>query len=528
MLTLQGVTYAHPNKDILFKDISLTINRHEKVAIVGNNGTGKSTLLKLIAGALKPATGTIFCHATPYLVPQVFGQFNDYTIAQALGIDTKLTALKAILHGDVTEQYLEALNDDWAIEERCHEALSHWGLDADLYTKIGRLSGGQKTKVFLSGIWIHQPAFVLLDEPGNHLDTAGRNILYNYISTSRHTLAVVSHDKTLLNLLSTVCELNASGITVYGGNYDFYSEQLAIEKNALNNDLKNKEKALRKAKETERETIERQQKQDARGQKKQEKAGMPTIIMHTMKNAAEKSTSHIKNVHADKTNSIKHDLSELRKKIPDKDKIKIGFNDSTLHAGKILVNAKNINFSYGKQMLWKQPLNFVISSEDRIALLGNNGSGKTTLVNLLLGNLSPTTGEINTASLNAIYIDQDYSLIDNTITVYEQAQLLNTAALEEHELKSRLTHFLFTHTDWGKSCATLSGGERMKLMLCCLTLAKHTPDIIILDEPTNNIDMQNVEILTKAVNEYTGTVIVISHDTHFLDQIAVTRSIVLY
>jgi len=175
-------------------------------------------------------------------------------------------------------------------------------------------SGGQKTKVFLAGISIHQPEIVLLDEPSNHLDKAGRQLLYDFIQTSSSTLIVVSHDRKLLNLLDLVYELSKRGITVYGGNYDFYAEQKLIETNALNQELKSTEKALRKAKEVARETAERQQKLDARGKKKKEKEAVPTISMNTLKNIAEKSTSRIKSVHAEKLGSISQELNQKNKK----------------------------------------------------------------------------------------------------------------------------------------------------------------------------------------------------------------------
>lgn len=188
---------------------------------------------------------------------------------------------------------------------------------------------------------------------------------------------------------------------------------------------------------------------------------------------------------------------------------------------KILIRAKDINYGYNGQLLWKQPLSFEISSGERLTIAGANGAGKTTLIKMLLGELLPVSGTIQRTELKAIYIDQDYSLVDNGLSMYEQAQQYNTAHIEEHELKSRLTHFLFTKEYWDKPCAALSGGERMRLILCCLTLGNKAPDIIIMDEPTNNLDIQNVEILTEAINDYQGTLIVVSHDAYFLEEIGV-------
>jgi len=526
MLILQDIAYSHPNKDILFDNLNFTVSRQDKIALVGNNGSGKSTLLKIIAGELFPSAGLVKTSSKPYYVPQLFGQFNDLTIARALRIEAKLNALHEILDGQVTETNLTVLDDDWTIEDRCQEALNYWKLEGlDLTQSMNTLSGGQKTKVFLAGISIHQPEIVLLDEPSNHLDTLGRQLLYDFIQSSSNTLVVVSHDRKLLNLLDPVYELSKRGVTVYGGNYDFYAAQKQVESNALDQDLRSKEKALRKAKAIERETVERKQKLDARGKKKQEKAGVPTIAMNTLRNNAEKSTARIKDVHTEKIGAIAQDLSELRATLPGTDKMKFGFDNAALHKGKILFTAKEINFGYGESLLWKQPLSFQLTSGARIALKGLNGSGKTTLIKIILGELEPKTGAVYRADNRAVYIDQDYSLINNQLKVYEQAQQFNTTALQEHEIKIRLARFLFAKDDWDKSCSALSGGEKMRLMLCCLTIGNQAPDLIILDEPTNNLDIQNIEILTAAINDYDGTLIVISHDEYFLEDIGVGEEV---
>jgi len=528
MIILQGVTHVHPNKDVLFSDINLTVNKHDKIALIGNNGAGKSTLLKIIAGNLDVSNGLIKTSSEPYYVPQHFGQFNDLTIAAALKIEDKLNALKEILEGNVTDINMTLLDDDWAIEERCKEALIYWGLEGlDLTQKMDNLSGGQKTKVFLAGIDIHNPEIVVLDEPSNHLDLEGRQLLYNYISTTRHTLIVVSHDRTLLNLLSTMCELSRRVITTYGGNYDFYANQKAIDEEALNHDVKSREKAMRKAKEVERESMERQNKLDARGKKKQEKAGLPTISMNTLKNNAEKSTSRIKGVHTEKINAISQELQQLRSEIADITKMKLDLDSSSLHKGKILVTAKEVNFGYHENLIWQLPLNFQIISGERISIKGANGSGKTTLIKMILGQLLPQEGSIERGDCKSIYIDQDYSVIKDNLSVYEQAQEFNSGVLEEHDIKMRLNRFLFTHEYWDKPCSKLSGGEKMRLILCSLTIANQAPDMMILDEPTNNLDIQNIEILTAAINGYKGTLLVISHDDYFLKQINIEREIVL-
>lgn len=528
MLILRNIAYQHSNKDLLFHDISLTVTHHQKIALVGNNGTGKSTLLKIIAGELQPSGGELQANSQPYYVPQNFGQYNHLTIAEALRAAVKLTALKEILDGNPTAKNLDLLDDDWTIEERCLTALQEWQLGGlDLSQKMETLSGGQKTKVFLAGITAHQPELVLLDEPSNHLDDAGRQQLYHFIQHMPGTLIVVSHDKILLNLVDTIGELSSRGLSVYGGNYDFYAEQKHIAGKALLQDIHSKEKALRKARDKERESAERQQRLDARGKGKQEKAGVAKIMMNTLRNNAENSTAKLKTVHTEKIGGISRELQELRSELPGADKMKFDFADSALHKGKVLFTATGINFSHNTQPLWKHDLSLQITSGERIALQGSNGSGKTTLIKIILGQAEPKPGLVHRSGLPAVYIDQDYSLIDNSLSIYEQAQQFNSGALQEHEIKIRLNRFLFTKEHWNKPCSALSGGERMRLMLCCLGMSNQPPGMIILDEPTNNLDIQNMEILTAAVNDYQGTLIVVSHDQHFLAQLNLQRTISL-
>jgi len=528
MLILQNLSYIHPHKDVLFSNIRLTVNAFDKIALTGHNGSGKSTLLKIISKELQASGGQISMDSEPYVVPQIFGQFNHLTIAQALQIDDKWNALKAILAGSTSEENFNRLQDDWTIEDRCHEALRYWQLgELDLSQSMEALSGGEKTKIFLAGIAIHEPEFILLDEPSNHLDHAGRQLLYNFMQSTKSTWIVASHDRKLLNLADIVCELSKSGIKTYSGNYDSYVAQKEVENNVLHQDIQSKEKAVRKAREKEREAMERQQKLDSRGKGKQEKAGIARIMMNTLRNNAENSTSKLKRVHAEKIDGLSHDLQELRASLPDIDKMKFGFEHAALHKGKILCTATDINFAYNKQALWQENKSFQIRSGERIALKGKNGSGKTTLIRLILGILNPHTGTIYRAENKSVYMDQDCSLLDNTRNVYEQARQFNTLALQEHEIKTRLNRFLFTKEDWSKPCRALSGGERMRLLLCGLTLNRQSPELIILDEPTNNLDMQNVQILTTAVNDYQGTLMVVSHDETFLEQVNIPRTIEL-
>lgn len=528
-ISVHQLCYVHADKEPLFQNINLTVNKGQRLALVGNNGTGKSTLLRIIEGSLKPSSGEVICSSQPYYIPQHFGQFDRLTVAEALRVDDRIKALHAILEGDTSVENFTCLNDDWSVEERCLSALAFWNLEhLQLSQPMHSLSGGEKTKVFLSGILVHAPEIILMDEPTNHLDVSSREKLYEMVRNGRSTMLIVSHDRTLLNLLSCICELERNAIILYGGNYDFYKEQKELALTALQNQLGEKEKELRQARKVAREVIERKNKMNARSEKFAFKKGISRMAINTLKDKAEKSTVRLNDVHEEKMASLQNSIVELQDTIPDLRGLQTDFNSSDLHTGKILITAEQINFGYTSSCLWHSPLDIQIRSGDRIHISGNNGSGKTTLVKLLLGELEPVVGTITRADFSYLYIDQECSVIDPGLTVFEQTERFNTGNLVEHELKSILNRYLFPYGTWDKSCACLSGGEKIRLLFCCLMIGNNTPDVFILDEPTNNLDIRSVEIITAAIKSYRGTVLLISHDHYFVKEIKINRSVKLF
>ena len=541
-ISIQQISYIHPDKEVLFSDLNFAISKGQKLGLVGNNGCGKSTLLQIIAGQLSPSSGVIVRPDDLYYIPQHFGQYDSLTIAQALQIERKQQALHAILAGDVSNENFTILNDDWNIEERSIAALDLWGLGQfTLSYPMNLLSGGEKTRVFLAGMDIHHPSVILMDEPTNHLDSSGRQRLYDWVEKYRSTLLVVSHDRTLLNLLPEICELEKHQINYYGGNYEFYKEQKTLMQEALQQRIEEKEKALRIARKVARETAERRDKQNVRGEKSNIKKGVPRIVLNALQGKSEKSTSKLTGVHQEKAEKLTDERNQLRGSLSPTAALKTDFNSSSLHTGKILVTAKEINFSYhsnsinndiqensiSKQQLWQAPVSFQLKSGDRLRIEGANGSGKTTLLKLITGQLQPQEGTLTRTDFIYVYLNQEYSIIDDRNSILEQAYAFNSRNLPEHEIKIILNRYLFPASEWDKSCRKLSGGEKMRLAFCCLMISNNTPDMFILDEPTNNLDIQSIEIITATIKNYAGTVIAISHDNYFIQEIGVEQCILL-
>lgn len=506
----------------LFSALSFSVERQGKVSIIGNNGSGKSTLLKLMAGKLEPSAGSILSSSPPYYIPQHTGELKK-TVAEVLGVNRKLAALRAIEQGSISQSDYDTLGDDWEIESKCRSALSYWQLSGlDLNSPADDLSGGELTKVFLAGLLVHSPEIILLDEPTNHLDQTGRNLLYQYIRQSKATIVVVSHDITLLDQFDTTYELSSFGIQLYGGNYSFYREQKEIQIHALDESIQERERTLRLARRQAQEVKQRQEKRLQQGKKNKDQ--VPRITVNTLRNSSENTASRLQDKHAEIIQRNQSELLGLKQKKEQLKELKIDFDNASLHSGKLLVEATGVNFSYSPQgeMVWKTAQNFKLYSHDRIRLLGDNGSGKTTLINLMLGTLVPSQGQLRIQEFSGIYLDQNYTEVDTGCTVEELAEAYNLQNLEEHEVKLRLNRFLFPPDMWDKKCRELSGGEKMRLYLCCLMIRNQTPDLIVLDEPTNNLDISSLRILTQTIRNYRGSLLVVSHDAHFVNEIGVT------
>lgn len=527
-IIIKSLTYIHSDKQPLFSDINFSVSKGQKAALVGDNGSGKSTLIKIISGLQRQSSGEIVSSGQIYYVPQHTGQYDNCTLAEALAINAKIKALHNILNGNASTENFTILNDDWDVEERFKTALSSWGIDYLEHSQsMGSLSGGEKTKVFLAGIQIHSPQIILLDEPSNHLDMAGRAMLYDFVAASRSTILCVSHDRTLLNLFDTTLELSHDKIAHFGGNYDFYKQEKENEMQALQKTLSEKEKTFKQTLQKSRKIAEQRQRLESRGKSATEKKSLPRIVANNLGKRAEQSSAKIKEAQDEKLHDMLQSMKEAQEQIRQQTVLRIDFRTSSLHKGKVLAEVKEINFSYGEKALWERPLTFVIRSGERIALEGSNGSGKTTLVKILTGKLKLSHGEVFIADFDYLYIDQDYSAINNSLSLFEQVQLFNDRHLEEHFLKTMLHTYQFPKETWDKKCDCLSGGEKMKLILCCASIRNNTPDMIILDEPTNNLDIYSQKILTETMKSYNGTVLLISHDAYLKREIGIENAIVV-
>ncbi len=522
------LSYQFPGGPALFDGLTFTIPRG-KTGLVGDNGSGKSTLLKLLAGSLAPTSGTIAREGKVAVMPQRFAPYQDQNVAEALGVATVLQALQRILAGGGSEADFLLLENNWDIEDRIEGVLrrvdlSHLSLDR----AFASLSGGEMSRLLFAALLLQTPDFILLDEPTNHLDQASREKLYQLIATFEKGLLIVSHDRALLGLVDNTLELSPNGIHLYGGNYEFYERQKQVEREAALHQYQTATREWQKSVRQQQQAIERQEKRNSRGEKSNRAKGVDKMALHILKGAGEKTLSHAKSVHAAKVQQQAEKAAQAKAHAPRPQAIAIDLENSTLPAAKKVIVAENLNYRYGENAwLWPQPLSFTLLSQDRLAIRGDNGTGKSTLVQLITGALAPATGTLHVGTGKIGLIDQQLLLVDDALSVLENLRRFAPAGMAEHELRIRLGRFLFYGETVFKQAACLSGGERMRLALACLLATGNAPQLLVLDEPTNNLDIASVTQLISALAGYQGAMVVISHDPHFLAQLHLTQQLSL-
>lgn len=516
-LTCASLSFAWPDGTPVFEDLHMAFGPG-RTGLVGVNGSGKSTLLRLIAGELTPSDGTVRVAGEVGYLPQNVTLDTGLRVDEALGIATARAALHAIEAGDVAEEHFAAIGDDWDVEERALATLGGLGLGhVDLDRTIGEVSGGESVLLRLAALLLRRPDVLLLDEPTNNLDLYARRRLYDAVEAWSGVLVVVSHDRELLDLVDQIADLHSGEVTWYGGNFSAYEEALAVEQEAAERMVRVAETDLKKQK---RELVDAQVKLARRkrfGQKMQDQKRVPKIVAHARKRAAQESAGKHRILHEERLAGAKERLDEAVEAVRDEDEIRVELPYTAVPPGRTVLTLLDLELRYGARV--KGGLD--LRGPERIALVGRNGSGKTTLLRTIAGELEPVSGE-SRAHVPTRFLPQRLDVLDDGLTVAENVARFAPDATN-NRVRARLARFLFRGARADQQAATLSGGERFRAALAALMLAEPAPQLLMLDEPTNNLDMASVRQLTTALEGYEGALIVASHDLPFLESIGITR-----
>jgi ATP-binding cassette subfamily F protein 3 len=519
------VNFSKVSKDFggnpIFQDIDLEIIEGERIGLVGENGGGKSTLFKLIAGLEDPTNGVIsrrrnltigylFQEADPgQSYKTVFEAVSEVTqelvaLPEMLSeLETKMAdpdiagdedALTAILeeYGKTQERF-EALGG-YTLEHKVEAVLHGLGFGPDWYDiEVGMLSGGEKKLVNLARILIKMPDLLLLDEPDNHLDLEAKAWLEQYIQSYPGTVMIISHDRQLLDrAVKKIFELEDGKISVYTGNYSYYFE----------------ERQRRLLKQYELYTIQHHEIKRLE------------VSMHRLKGWA-KLNDKFANRAEDMVKRIERAKQEaVDKPIMTRDKIKVNLDAD--RSGKKVLEIKGLSKSYDGRVLF-EPFDFNLIYGERVGIVGANGSGKTTLLKTMMDMLPADSGSVKIgASVVAGYYAQEQETLPFDSTPLDFVRRLK--AMNEPQAISFLHGLLFSYEDIHTPVRRLSGGEKSRLQLARLMLTD--ANFLLLDEPTNNLDIASVEVLEAALQEFEGTILTVSHDRYYLDKI-VTKTLAI-
>ncbi|MFJ8714083.1 ABC-F family ATP-binding cassette domain-containing protein [Streptomyces violaceus] len=516
-ITVTSLSFTWPDGSPVFEGLDVAFGPG-RTGLVGANGSGKSTLLKLIAGELAPADGSVRVAGEVGYLPQNVTLDTTLRVDQALGIAAQRAALHAIEAGDVAEAHFETVGDDWDVEERALATLGELGLGhVELDRTVGEVSGGESVLLRLAALLLRRPDVLLLDEPTNNLDLYARRRLYAAVQSWPGVMVVVSHDRELLDLVDQIADLRSGEITWYGGNYSAYEEALAVEQEAAERMVRVAESDFRKQK---RELADAQVKLARRkryGQKMFEQKREPKIVMGARKRAAQESAGKHRIMHEEKLAEARERLDEAVEAVRDDDEIRVDLPYTAVPPGRTVLTLQDLGLRYGARVEG----GFELRGPERVALIGRNGSGKTTLLRTITGELNPESGDVRT-HVPLRFLPQRLDVLDGELTVAENVARFAPDATN-NRIRARLARFLFRGARADQKAATLSGGERFRAALAALMLAEPAPQLLMLDEPTNNLDMASVRQLTTALESYEGALIVASHDLPFLESIGITR-----
>jgi len=580
-LVLSDVAYAFPDDTTLFTGLNLAIGPG-LTALVGRNGAGKSTLLRLIAGELVPASGSISVDGVAHsatgtrpataahtaagtpgtdgvatradvaYVPQLLADAPAArTLADELGVGVKLAALARIESGRGSDDDFALLADDWSVAERTVAQLDELGLPTDLDRSVRELSGGERTLAAIAGRLLGDPRVLLLDEPTNNLDSRARGRLFGalerFVTSGDRIAVVVSHDLQLLDTAGTTVELRGGRTRVFGGNYAHYREVVDAEQAAALQALTGARNDVRAEK---RDKVEAQvvlARRERYGRKMEANKREPKIVMGARKRAAQESAAKYRATHERGVELAQERMREADAAVRREDLLRVDLPDPGLPSGRVVVDVDD-------------PVagRIHLAGPARVRLAGPNGSGKTTLLRRLTGERDVSGGvdgggacrdcgaggdddaggddhdddhDDYDAATPAIatawaFVPQDIRVEHPEHTVVDAIRAVRPEASAE-ETHAHAARMLFIGDAGFRRLGELSGGERLRAALAAELFARPVPQLLILDEPTNNLDLDGVEVLADALAQWRGALLLVSHDDGFCERVGVDDVITL-
>lgn len=515
----QSLSVCHDNGEPLFNNISFSLGR-QNTGLVGRNGVGKSVLAGLLLEQKMPDNGQVICNGkigylsqlTQYQARQELG-----TIADFLDIAARLKALRRIEKGSCEQADFDLVEDDWGAWDSLCFQLQAMGLPSDPFKLCSSLSGGELTRLMLWQLFRADNDYLILDEPSNHLDRAGRQWLIDQMGCFEGGILLISHDRLLLEYVEEIMELTPKGIRHYGGNYSFYAQQKELQHAAIERSVANAEKQVLQIRKQHQRNQEKAQQRAVQGNKARQSGSQSKMLLDGMKQSAELSDSARKVQFAQHLSQAEHKASELKTKLMQVKPQQIMINQSEKRVSSVL-RLVALQLRYGDS----KAINLSLQYGERLHLTGNNGCGKSTLLKTITREITPVTGHLN-CTTQLCYLDQHFSLLDEQQSVLDNLHRLCPAKMQT-ELRTMAAGAGFRRERVELPVAALSGGERMKIAMLVVS-HQEGETLLLLDEPDNHLDLESKLLLAQALVTYRGSLILISHDDVFIKEAGVNRTL---
>lgn len=530
--------YKEYGDRVILSNVSIVINPGEKIGLIGKNGSGKTTLLKILSGQEMPSSGKLSKANLKigYLPQSIVFKENERVYGVATrGIQEQLNALETLEQMSYNyqannpvfleeyikiQEYLDLFNV-FTMRDTIEQTLSELNLSHLRDAFASTLSGGEAVRLNLAQILISNVDILLLDEPTNHLDLHANLWLRDFLINWDGGVLIVSHDRDFLDevCLSTF-EISQGNVRTFGGNYSFYKLQKGIEAEAREREVIRLTKEVKK---TKRKVQNEQQRaaHSARRDLSKNPEDHDRFRAHFFKERATRTAGKKKKQADDKVEKAEEKLIEAKQTV--QDVVRFPLQPSESAHRKQLIETLNLSFGYGGKKLLEN-INFQVFFGDRIALFGNNGTGKTTLIKSLLerNDLSQSGVIKKRDDIKIQVLDQNYGIVNGKRSILENVQE-SASKVSLPEIRQHLAKFLFRdNSDVNRLPSSLSGGETARLAIAMITVLPI--DLLILDEPTNNLDVSSIEELESTLSEFKGAILIISHDLSFLRNIKVTKS----
>ena len=576
-ISIAHLHFAHPSQPPLFVDLSAVFSA-PLTGLIGDNGCGKTTLMRLILGDLTPSSGSLAAPARMAYLPQDLGLDREQTLAELCGISEILRALQAVESGEYSPELYETIGDNWDVEERTLAALATYGftpatvVDRDnpqavraLFARnMSSFSGGEAVIAALGSLMISDPEFILLDEPTNNLDSAAKAQLFAALEVLPCPALIISHDRDLLERVNVIAELHSdrqglAHLRLFEGNYSTYRQALETEQQAAQRRVSEAKNRVRSA---HREWVHAQEI-ISKNMAQVWKDDQPDTILALTKDASRQAAAKLRVLRIGKQEQAQEEYQNAQDEVRVQEKIYAELSQQPLPAGrKVLelhrVDSRRVDSRVSRETFAVQqpakvdslhfspieadsecnqgtpaehPEHLILSGPEHLRITGANGSGKTTLLEAIAHAKDPEyRSPVQPAyrvgyCLEGAYIPQRITL-DPQLTLLQSVQRANPGVSEQH-LRDQLARLLFRRESVHHKTGELSGGERFRAAVAQVLLADPVPQLLILDEPTNNLDISSVDWLVQALEAYTGALIVVSHDEDFCRRIRIDRTLAL-